>query len=106
MKEKGCRRCGFIGNLEKHHKKHKVAGGSDANPNRIWYCQSCHDYIHAHDAVVAGIKAEEERLRVLKTRLEIIERENTPEAIRQRGYQPYFALYDEALPARTKCIRV
>lgn len=103
---KTCNRCGYLKNLEKHHKKHKVIGGSDANPNRVWLCTACHDYQHAQDAVSQAIKTEGKRLVVLKKRLEIIERENTPDKIRERGYQSYFELYPKHLPANTKCGRI
>jgi len=103
---KACNRCGYTKKLEKHHKKHKVAGGSDANPNRKWLCTGCHDYQHARDAVLSAIKAERKRIEVLGKRLEVIERENTPQSIRERGYQPYFHLFPEALPPNTKCGRI
>ncbi len=101
-----CRRCGYAEKLEKHHKKHKADGGSDANPNRVWLCQDCHDYQHAKDTVLRAIKAEQKRLAILKKRLEAIEFENTPERIKERGYQAYFEIYSEALSANTKCGRV
>ena len=103
IKDLACRRCGYIGDLEKHHKKHKAEGGSDADPNRIWFCQGCHDYTHAKETVLKAIKQEEHRLKVLRARLEIIEKENTSESILRRGYQPYFRMYSELLPANTKC---
>ncbi len=102
---KACKRCGYLNNLEKHHKKHKSDGGSDANPNRIWLCTPCHDYKHAKETVLKAIKAEEKRLAVLNKRLAIIESENKPASIRKRGYQPYFDLYTELLPPSTKCGR-
>lgn len=98
-----CTRCGYLNNLEKHHKKHKIEGGSDANPNRRRLCTDCHDYQHAKDTVLKAIKAEKKRLEVLEKRLEIIEAENTPERISERGYQAYFKLYPEYLPPMTKC---
>lgn len=101
-----CRRCGYLDKLEKHHKKHKAEGGSDSNPNRIWLCQYCHDYQHAKETVKKAIKVEEKRLVVLRHRLEIIESENTPKRIRERGYQPYFELYSESLPRPNKCVYV
>ncbi len=104
MKNK-CGRCGYLYSLEKHHKKHKALGGSDANSNRRWLCQGCHDYQHAKDAVMRAIKAEEKRLAILNKRLEIIERENTPERILERGYQAYFELYSKSLSPTTKCGR-
>ena len=97
MKKLACGRCGYLNQLEKHHKKHKIAGGSDANSNRRWLCEGCHDYQHAKDAVTKSIKAEEKRLSVLRKRLEIIEEQNTPQKIREHGYQAYFNIYPEKL---------
>ena len=104
-KKRACGRCGYLNNLEKHHKKRKVDGGSDANPNRRWLCEACHDYQQAKDAVLKAIKAERDRIAILEKRLAIIERENTPDKIRERGYQAYFDLFPEPLPASTKCSR-
>jgi hypothetical protein len=99
MKQK-CKRCGYIGDLlEKHHKKQKVAGGSDANPNRIWYCIGCHDYEHARRNIIEAIKSEQSRLDVLNKRLEILDRLNTPERIMENGYQGYFQEFKEILPS-------
>lgn len=100
-----CDRCGYLDKLEKHHKKHKADGGSDANPNRRWLCQGCHDYQHALDATKRAIKAEERRLGILRKRLQIIEEENTPDQIRGRGYQAYFEIYSAKLSATTHCGR-
>jgi len=97
-----CSRCGRFANLQKHHKKHRADGGSDANPNRRWMCEACHDYQHAKDTVLKAIKRERERLEVLKHRLAIIEAENTPDKIRERGYQAYFELYPVRLPPQTR----
>ena len=102
---KTCNRCGYLKNLEKHHKKHKASGGSDSDPNRVWLCQGCHDYTHAKEAVIKAIKAERKRLEILEKRLEVIERENTPEKILERGYQPYFELYSQPISPMTKCAR-
>lgn len=100
---KSCNRCGYLDSLEKHHKKHKIDGGSDANSNRVWLCRGCHDYQHAKDAVIKALKAEERRIAVLTKRLEIIERENTPKQIRERGYQAYFELFNKQLPKDNQC---
>lgn len=105
-----CKRCGYIGDLiEKHHKKHKAHGGSDANPNRIYYCTHCHDYEHAKDNILQAIKAEEKRIIVLRKRLEILEQLNTPRNIRQNGYQSYFKEFPEPLklarPPANCCVR-
>jgi hypothetical protein len=105
LKQK-CKRCGYVGELlEKHHKRHKIHGGSDANPNRIYYCTGCHDYIHARANILEAIKSEEDRIAVLKKRLVICERLNSPEGIRQHGYQSYFSEFSEILPSPSPCVR-
>ncbi len=91
--------------MEKHHKKHKADGGLDANPNRIWYCDQCHDFIHARDEILKSIKLEEARLVVLRKRLEIIERLNTPDNIHEEGYQSYFGTFPDPLPFKPKCAK-
>lgn len=101
-----CKRCGYVGKqLEKHHKKQKRDGGSDANPNRIWYCKGCHDYEHARRNISEAIQAEEDRIKVLKKRLEILERLNTPDRMKDEGYQSYFSEFSAVLPSPSKCIR-
>ena len=104
MEEAQCTRCGYLENLESHHIKHKADGGSDEPSNRRYLCQGCHDYQHAKETVLKAIAQEEERIKVLKKRLELIEKENSPDQIHQRGYQSYWDLYDEVLPPPTKCI--
>lgn len=99
-----CKRCGYIGGLlEKHHKKRKIDGGSDANPNRIYYCSACHDYEHARQNILQAIKREEERIAVLQKRLEILDELNTPDRIKKHGYQSYFKEFSETLPPPPKC---
>ena len=93
-----CDRCYIREKLQKHHKKHKADGGSDKTPNRQWLCEDCHDYKHAIDATRKVIKIEEERLKVLYKRLEIIEMENTPLLIRERGYRSYWDIYKKFIP--------
>lgn len=99
MKTNICRRCGAIDRLmESHHKKFKSKGGSDAAPNRILYCNECHDYIHARENITTAIVAEERRLEVLRKRLEILDKLNTPDLIKVGGYQSYFKELSGSLP--------
>lgn len=93
-----CNKCGSTKNLEKHHKKHRIRGGSDANPNRVWLCQDCHAYQHAKEKVLKAIQIEGVRLNILEKRLKVIEAENTVKKILERGYRPYFELYPEVRP--------
>lgn len=103
IKEAACRRCGMIHNLELHHKKRRIDGGSDKEKNLVYLCKACHDVEHARQTVNRSIKAEQERIEVLKERLRIIEKYNTPELIKQRGYQPYFEIFNKTLPPSEKC---
>lgn len=101
-----CVRCGYIYHLELHHIKHRVDGGMDERENLRCLCRACHDYQHAKEAVLSAIKAEQIRIAVLKKRLAVIEKENSPEQILKRGYQPYFKIFSEKLPPKTECGRV
>jgi len=105
IKQQACERCGYLNNLERHHVKARAEGGKDDPSNLKWLCRACHDYQHAKEAVLKAINAEKRRLAVLEKRLALIERENTPEKIRQRGYQSYFDFYKEPLPDKTMCGR-
>jgi hypothetical protein len=98
-----CERCGIVKNLEEHHIVYRSHGGSDAAENKVTLCFSCHDYRHAKEAVEKAITWERKRLAVLERRLEIIEKENTPELIQARGYQPYFQLFKELVPPMRGC---
>ena len=101
-----CKRCGYIGELlEKHHKKQKVEGGSDKNPNRIWYCRGCHDYEHARRNILEAIKIEQDRIGVLNKRLEILDGLNTPPLVKERGYKGYFKDFSDHLPSPSPCVR-
>lgn len=105
MRQK-CKRCGYIGGLlEKHHKKQKVDGGSDSSPNRIWYCVGCHDYEHARRKIIEAIEVEQDRIAVLNKRLEILDRLNSPQQVKKRGYQGYFKDFSKPLPSPSECVR-
>jgi len=41
-----CVACGSKSDLKHHHLVTKAKGGSDAEPNRITLCTSCHDKLH------------------------------------------------------------
>ncbi len=105
FKHLACSRCGHLQSVELHHKQHFIDGGSNEKHNLIPLCKGCHDFQHAKENVLRGIASEMRRLAVLQERLRILERENLPDAIAQRGYQTYFSQFREMLPPRAVCVR-
>lgn len=97
--EKACDRCGFLQNVELHHINRRIDGGSDEKKNLRWLCRGCHDFEHARMNCLKAIKAEEERIAVLRKRLEIIEKLNPPAKVLERGYQSYWGEYPAGLPS-------
>ena len=99
MAVKVCDRCGALDKIENHHKKHKADGGSDGDDNLRALCMGCHDYQHAIDATLKVIGIEEARLKVLYKRLEVIEQENPPLLVKERGYTSYWDTYKKGIPS-------
>jgi len=106
-----CSRCGSGNKIEKHHIIYRSKGGKGKRKNKTPLCQGCHDYRHEKEELERQIERElkdnhiteasrNSRLVVLRRRLEIVEVENTPDKIRERGYKTYFALYPNPLPRR------
>jgi hypothetical protein len=85
-----CTRCGAVCNIEKHHIKHRANGGRDAPENLKDLCTACHDYQHAKENIIGGIELYENKLRILRHRLEVLESLNQPELIKVNGYQSYW----------------
>ena len=100
--DKKCDRCGQTQHVEIHHIKYQVYGGTDTPENLVPLCMGCHDYRHAKEAVLRAIKSEENRLAVLRKRLELIEM-NTPQQVLLNGYKSYFDEYKEPLPPLRGC---
>jgi hypothetical protein len=66
------------------------------------FCQACHDWSHARAKLQAdlrkfarwkaeGLKVSTTKVRMTEYRLEILDRENTPELCRERGYAKYWS---------------
>ncbi len=85
-----CVRCGGTDNLEDHHIVEKLHGGSDEPENKEWRCEPCHKYEHTYRGVEASLAYEQgrgqaNRIRCYEHRLEVLDRLNTVELIRERG---------------------
>jgi len=85
-----CIRCGREESLESHHIIEKSHGGGDEAENKERRCSACHDYEHAERKLLASLEYEKrrgqvDRIRVYEHRLEVLEKLNTPELIKERG---------------------
>ena len=91
-----CVRCNRHEKIESHHIKPKSEGGNDNSENKEPRCSACHDYQHAKLNILATLEKEKQRgqfkrIAVLEHRLEVLERLNAPELIRERGcYQTWW----------------
>jgi hypothetical protein len=88
-----CIRCGSDSNIEKHHIKQRIDGGSDDTENMQDLCRACHDYEHARREIVKKLNEETQldRIAILTMRLEVLETLNTPEIILRTGqYTSYW----------------
>lgn len=102
-----CIRCGRELNIEQHHIKHKVNGGSNEPDNLEPRCRDCHKYQHTKETLLLNVqryaeelKRESENSRRYKMilanlkmqlhRLEVLNELNTVELITERGYTSYW----------------
>ena len=91
-----CIRCGRNEQIESHHIKARSEGGGDEPENKQGLCSPCHDYEHTKRNLLAFLEREKEggqsdRIRMVERRLEVLERLNTPDIIRERGtYKTYW----------------
>ena len=94
MKE--CIRCGRSQQIEEHHIIELYKGGSDDPDNKEYRCQPCHKYEHAKRAILHSLErakkwGQAEQAAFLGYRLEVLEKLNTVELIRERGtYMSYW----------------
>ena len=104
-----CYRCGRHENLHKDRIIPGIEGGTYTPDNIRYSCQDCHQYRHKREQIINAIEKElvdytninrNERLRIFRKRLSVIDEENTPGKIRERGYFPYFNVYNERVPIR------
>ena len=91
-----CIRCGRAERIEEHHITPRSVGGEDKPENKEPRCSACHDFEHAKRKILATLEKERQRkqfkrVAILERRLEVLEKLNTPELIRERGfYQTYW----------------
>jgi len=105
-----CIRCGREDEIEIHHIVARSEGGGDEPDNKEELCKACHDFEHTRRSIMAALATEKKRrdggdinrIKVYEHRLEVLEKLNTPELIRERGtYLSYWT--DDTthfLPAR------
>ena len=91
-----CIRCRRNEKIESHHIKARNEGGGEELENKQALCLPCHDYEHTKRQLLAALQHEKKkgqinRIRMVEYRLEVLERLNTPDLIRERGtYKPYW----------------
>lgn len=86
-----CIRCRREENIENHHIKARSEGGTDEPGNKEELCSACHDYEHAKRNILMTLEKETrrgqiKRIAVLRHRLEVLVKLNTPELIRERRH--------------------
>lgn len=85
-----CIRCGRNEQIERHHKKQRIYGGSDKDENLEDRCRPCHKYEHTLRALEASLEYEIQRgqanrIAYYQHRIDVLNELNTPEAIIERG---------------------
>lgn len=85
-----CIRCGRNEQIEEHHIVERLRGGSDEPENKEKRCEPCHKYEHTWRRLQASLEYErrrgqQDRIKCYEHRLEVLEKLNTPELIRERG---------------------
>jgi hypothetical protein len=84
-----------LSNVEVHGLVAAVGKVLDSSRNRRFLCKGCHDYRHAKEDAMEGLRKALARSQPAKVsmwifRIGLIEANNTPELVRERGYRPYF----------------
>lgn len=85
-----CMRCGRTEQIEEHHILERCHSGGDEPENKEYLCRPCHKYEHTRRALVASIEYEKRRgqrnrIKCYVHRLEILEKFNNIQIIRERG---------------------
>jgi len=97
-----CVRCGSDNKLETDRIIPGIEGGEYTQENTRELCQGCHKYRHVREKIVADLEGESQRDRVavLMERLRILDEQNEPEKVNQRGYYSYWNDYQVVLPRK------
>ncbi|MBA7469614.1 hypothetical protein ES707_04886 [subsurface metagenome] len=97
-----CVRCGSDNKLETDRIIPGIEGGKYVPENTRELCQGCHKYRHERDKIVANLEGESQpdRVAVLRERLRILDEQNEPEKVKQRGYYSYWNDYPVILPRK------
>ena len=98
----GCVRCGGDYKLETDRIIPGIEGGEYTPENTREFCQGCHKYRHVRDGVISALEGESQsdRVAVLTERLRILDEQNEPEKVKQRGYYPYCNDYKDSVPRK------
>lgn len=85
-----CIRCGREESLENHHIIEQCHGGGDEPENKESRCEPCHKYEHTRRRLENSLAYEQrrgqaDRIRCYEHRLEVLDKLNTIELIRERG---------------------
>ena len=98
----GCVRCGGDNKLETDRIIPGIEGGEYTPENTREFCQGCHKYRHVRDRVISALEGEyqQDRVAVLTERLRILDEQNEPEKVKQRGYYSYWNDYKDSVPRK------
>ena len=85
-----CIRCSRNEQIEEHHIKERYRGGGDEPENKEPRCRPCHKFEHTLRNLMAALEYEKrrgqaDRIRCYEHRIEVLEKLNTPELVRERG---------------------
>lgn len=97
-----CVRCGSDSKLETDRIIPGIEGGEYTPENTRKLCQGCHKYRHVRELIVADLEGESQpdRVAVLTERLRVLDEQNEPEKVKQRGYYSYWNDYQVILPRK------
>ncbi len=93
-----CIRCGRNEDIENHHILESRFGGGNEPGNKEYRCRACHKYEHTRRRVLSALEYErsrgqKDRIAAYEHRLEVLDRLNIIELIRERGtYISYWSV--------------
>ena len=97
-----CVRCGSDNKLETDRIIPGIEGGEYTPENTRELCQGCHKYRHVRELTAFHLEGESQpdRVAVLRERLRILDEQNEPEKVKQRGYYSYWNDYKVVVPRK------